>query len=137
MRREKCILKRKTDRREIYGKTPKLAMTPYTELIYIKTERAEEQEPWTRRHAGGDRQQCGPHRRATHGQKAGNGEETRQEGDFCFEKKQSEPNRSLCACFSLRGLQRGGCEKQVVRESVSRKHPSRNSSGILSVERGA
>ena len=56
---------------------------------------------------------------------------------FFFEKKQSEPNRSLCACFSLRGLQRGGCEKQVVRESVSREHPSRNSSGILSVENGA
>ena len=87
------------------------------------------------RHARSGRQQCGPHRRATHGQKAGNGEEIRQEEDFFFETKQSD--RSLRACFSLWGLQRGGCEKQVVRESVSRKHPSRDSSGTLSVENGA
>ena len=55
---------------------------------------------------------------------------------FFFETKQSEPNRSLCACFGLRGLQRRSCEKQVVRKGVTRKHPSRNGSGILSMEDG-
>jgi hypothetical protein len=55
---------------------------------------------------------------------------------FFFETKQSEPNRSLCACFGLRGLQRRSCEKQVVRKGVTRKHPSRDGSGILSVEDG-
>ena len=55
-------------------------------------------------------------------------------GVFFLTTKQSGPNRSLCACLSLRGLQRRSCEKQVVREGVSRKHPSRNRSGILSME---
>ena len=62
--------------------TPERAMIPSNEFIYIeRKERAEEQEPWTGRHARSGRQRCGPHRRATHGQKAGNGEETRQEGE--------------------------------------------------------
>ena len=67
--------------------TPERAMIPSNEFIYIYIERAEEQEPWTGRHARSGRQQCGCHRRATHGQREGKGEETRQEEFFFFDSE--------------------------------------------------
>ena len=123
---------------KIEAETPERAMIPSNEFIYIYRRRKSRREGTVDGAAREERPPAvwvpPPGNARTEG--GGRGED--KTGGFFFRltTKQSEPDRSLGACFSLRGLQRRSCEKQVVREGVSRKHPSRNRSGILSVEDG-